>query len=515
MSRKLDEYAKKAKGAAVQLAMFETEIPDYASEITGIVAELYAIASALHLLDENPELSRKGKTTRRIERDLDIVLQSLTYTLETVGTLSNKSKRKRKQAPGAFPGTPQYAEMWVDMCADFEAEGATLLSRLELYRLNIWHLDDTLKGKESSEEMSKSRHRLAKLLRNQESDDESDEEHISSYFDKLHVGDLRYHHGMIDASIGCEDPKTKGIKEDKAKNHTLLHLSCCCTAPSRPAAPASDAPRGVHWATKIFDGHHGRSDFRDYGVPTKCLGRDEPNAIELFQQQKYQKVVEIPFEAADIWVRLYWRPEDNRARILFLALDEFGNRVRFSFSLANLRITRQGCCLQLCRVNRHDQGLDLWANLRFNMYERMVLFWCTFVALKRQDERGTAQELATDYFQPGEDEEFGGLVQEGKSIQAFRVWRDLDSGAVRFEVMPRRGRYTTVPIWTAFVTPYIGQEDWMKLVGKSTIQFKELHPYVFHQGYVVPRGKTGRYQVTFKDPEDALILMDVFHEIGL
>lgn len=37
----------------------------------------------------------------------------------------------------------------------------------------------------------------------------------------------------------------------------------------------------------------------------------------------------------------------------------------------------------------------------------MVLFYCTAVALKRQDHTPTPQGLE-DYFQPGEKEEFGG-----------------------------------------------------------------------------------------------------------
>jgi hypothetical protein len=34
---------------------------------------------------------------------------------------------------------------------------------------------------------------------------------------------------------------------------------------------------------------------------------------------------------------------------------------------------RTESCLQLCRVNRQDGQLDLWANLRFTLYESMLL----------------------------------------------------------------------------------------------------------------------------------------------
>jgi hypothetical protein len=62
----------------------------------------------------------------------------------------------------------------------------------------------------------------------------------------------------------------------------------------------------------------------------------------------------------------------------------------------------------------------------------------------------------------------------------------------------------TVPIWTAFVTQFIGQKNWMKRVGRATIQFRELRPYVFHPGYTLPRGPSGRYQLTFTSPDGTL-----------
>jgi hypothetical protein len=41
----------------------------------------------------------------------------------------------------------------------------------------------------------------------------------------------------------------------------------------------------------------------------------------------------------------------------------------------------------------------------------------------------------------------------------------------------------------------------MKRIGHNAIQFRELHPYVFHKGYSVPKGPNGRYQLTFNAPD--------------
>lgn len=146
----------------------------------------------------------------------------------------------------------------------------------------------------------------------------------------------------------------------------------------------------------------------------------------------------------------------------------------------------------------------------------MVLFYCTAVAMKRQDQNGIADGLE-DFFEPGEKMEFSGQVlvplqpvivlttpseiTDTRYLHAFRVFRDEDSGCVRFEATARRGPLQTIPIWTAFVTQYIGHRNWMKRVGKATIQFGELHPYVFCEGYKLPKGPTKKYQLTFTSAE--------------
>lgn len=79
-----------------------------------------------------------------------------------------------------------------------------------------------------------------------------------------------------------------------------------------------------------------------------------------------------PLEATNVWIRLYWRSADNRARILFLTLNQYGSRRRYCVPLTSLTVRRTGSCLQLAHVNRTDGILDLWANLRFASYERTL-----------------------------------------------------------------------------------------------------------------------------------------------
>ncbi|KAJ4350250.1 Nuclear SAM-dependent mono-and asymmetric methyltransferase [Didymosphaeria variabile] len=328
MDWRLLDHAKDAQDTATALSTFLDEIPEYSKEIKGDIAELFAISSALDVLHEDLELSRYGRYAGRILRDLEICLPSLSYTLEDIRNIFNKSKRKGRQHPGAFPGTPPYAQIWEDACDEMR------------------------------------------------------------------------------------------------------------------------------------------------GTRTRCLGRDEPQAIERLMKDGFEKVLELD-------KRLVLRTESS---------------------------------LQLCRVNREDGRLDLWANLRFTLYERMVLFYSTMVAMKRQDNTQAPPGLE-DIFQPGEREEFGGEIQDNSYLHAIRIFRDTDSGCVRFEATPRRGPLKTIPIWTAFVTQYIGHKSWMKRVGPQTISFRELHPYMFTDGYKLPKGPSGRYQLTFTTPKDMRDFMEIFHRI--
>jgi hypothetical protein len=155
------------------------------------------------------------------------------------------------------------------------------------------------------------------------------------------------------------------------------------TAPSVPTSPtfSSASSQGLsshstdsggsvaHWAMRIFDGRHPSTPARTLGEPTECFGRDEPRVIEMLGDDGFEKVLELPLEVTNVWLRLYRRSDDLRARILFLTMDPDGTRRRYCFPLTGLRIIRKDSCLQLCRVNRKDGRLDLWARLRFPLYE--------------------------------------------------------------------------------------------------------------------------------------------------
>jgi len=146
MDWRLLDYARDAEDVAAGLHIFLDEVPQYGKDITGNIAELFAISAALRLLDESLDPSRYGRYAGNINGDLNLAIPSLGYTLDDIRNMFGKSKRDNRQHPGAFPGTPQYALIWDDLNVDLKEQGIALPARLEMYRVFLQGLFDILRG---------------------------------------------------------------------------------------------------------------------------------------------------------------------------------------------------------------------------------------------------------------------------------------------------------------------------------------------------------------------------------
>lgn len=144
----------------------------------------------------------------------------------------------------------------------------------------------------------------------------------------------------------------------------------------------------------------------------------------------------------------------------------------------------------------------------------MVLFYSTFVALKRQDHRdGPPPEALTEDLELREAELFGGKVRHGDMLHALRLFHDRPSGVVRLEASALRGPMADVPLWTAFITRYAYDTDWLQLEPGALVSMAACKPapYVFLAGYRPPkRGREYVLQFTTLDGElPPLVSMDV------
>lgn len=130
----------------------------------------------------------------------------------------------------------------------------------------------------------------------------------------------------------------------------------------------------------------------------------------------------------------------------------------------------------------------------------MVLFYSTFVALKRQDTTETPVELLEDPQDMDDEELFGGVIRAGNGmLHALRLFRCYGSGAVRLEARPFEGAMEEVPIWTAFLTKYVVQrdQDFLALENQSVVTMcrPKPEPFVFVSGYRLPQTADGNHYV--------------------
>lgn len=268
-------------------------------------------------------------------------------------------------------------------------------------------------------------------------------------------------------------------------------------------APPPAAPP-VHWAADVFDGQNPRTPFRrshQLDDKTVCYGTPNPDAIHRLREDGFNEAVNVTFDRGQVNVSLFCRPSDLRARILFATKDHRGRDLNYCVPLAQLIAIRKESCLRLCQARKRDGSYKPWAELNFMLYERMVLFYCTFVAMKRQDDREPLQPALIEEMNLREEPLFGGVLRDGRMQHALRLFVDRSSGAVRLEASPLRGEMADVPLWTAFVTRYANDPDWMALENGGVVTLAALRPppYTFLVGYRLPVRKHGEYVLQFND----------------
>jgi hypothetical protein len=201
----------------------------------------------------------------------------------------------------------------------------------------------------------------------------------------------------------------------------------------------------------------------------------------------------------------YWRPQTGRARLLFTSTNAWGQELHYCNPLTRLRAFRDGSILKLCMASSSDDHLFwTWAELKFIYHERMVLFYSTFVALKRQDS-AAAGSLPTALIEDPRDMEeellFSGVIRDRDMFHVLRLLQDLGSGVLRLEARSYRGDKDEVPIWTAFLTKYKDNRDRdifnLESRGVVSMICPKPKPYIFVPEYGLPLMSDGNFALQF------------------
>lgn len=521
-------FARDAEDAAAGLLRFRDSLPRYATSLTADVGQLFHISRVLREIHEARSERRYGPSYYRIRDDLDLVSGSLGMTLRVVLDMFDRSQDR----PTGMA--------WEDLEYRFDnEEGFPLLERLDLYhnflnaqlavlegerqgasgtlRTKVQDMFEAQRayrpqsggrrrrvidsGSSTPRQRSRSRprSRARSRPRPRRMQTPVSPTVVSDDWDTYSFGRDGPPPMVPDPPPPLSPTFTSGSSHSMSSSHT-----------SYSSGQFYPDPPLVHWAHNVFNGTNPNTEYkRAFQVSdlSSCHGTPEPLALQNLLHDGFRIVLEHNFETDGLGVRLYWREQDSRARILIMTRDRHNRQQTYYCQpLANLKTVRDDSSLQLCRASRTTGRYHLWARLVFASHERMVLFYSTFVAMKSQDPHGPAHADLVDNFElevdegHGEEQLFGGQIRHNDMTHAVRLWLDRPSGCVRLEASALRGPRKDIPIWTAFVTRSAHDPDWANLISERTVALPAMRPppYTFILRYEPPYdGRARHYLLPF------------------
>lgn len=155
-SRPLIRLATNAEDAASGLFVYRDGLPFYATRITAIITELYAVSAVLRELDNAQIDPGHRPGWYRIENHVDLIVLSVQYTLEDVFGMFRRARGRSQKM------------VWDDLEHRMsQDETVDFLERLSWYRAFLEDTFALLEGHES-EDLGLLRRRIDVLLDTQE-----------------------------------------------------------------------------------------------------------------------------------------------------------------------------------------------------------------------------------------------------------------------------------------------------------------------------------------------------------
>ncbi|KAL2020157.1 hypothetical protein VTK56DRAFT_8681 [Thermocarpiscus australiensis] len=177
-----------------------------------------------------------------------------------------------------------------------------------------------------------------------------------------------------------------------------------------------------------------------------------------------------------------------------------------------LCIEREGSALQLKRWSRSEQSSKLWAALYFLTWEEMVLFYCTFVALKARNML-TIQIHPNEFRLRREKRLFQAQIIDDGFKHSLIVYEDLQTRGVRLHAAVWEGELRQCPVWTAFVTHQSQSPTWISRRSRHRVWLKDVQLHVFCNAYRqenMRQNKSGAFEIYFDKEEGAKRFKELF-----
>ncbi|KAJ5287628.1 hypothetical protein N7478_003314 [Penicillium angulare] len=271
-----------------------------------------------------------------------------------------------------------------------------------------------------------------------------------------------------------------------------------------------------HWVKDVFNSYRTETAIPESSEKAGCFDEPQSGIKTVLKEQGFERALQLAFnDRSEMTAYFYLREKDGRARIVCKVPHRSKPSEYFCLPLNMLEVVQKGSCLQLCRRRNSGKKLILWARLKFTTVESMVVFFCTFLALRSQDE-GRPVEDIQDHELNDEEEMYGGLIIDDRYSHALRVYQDKITGAVRLQASVHEGVMDRTPVWTAFVTHHLGRRSWLKTLDSKTVAVRDLDLAIFisTDEYSPPHTNRGEHLLKFATRSDAEGFLDCMQEIA-
>ncbi|KAG8165168.1 hypothetical protein KVR01_005443 [Diaporthe batatas] len=191
-----------------------------------------------------------------------------------------------------------------------------------------------------------------------------------------------------------------------------------------------------------------------------------------------------------------------------------GGQQLFSYrGIHEICVEQAGSTLRLKRWSHSIQGPKLWAVLSFVTWEELVLFHCTFIALKARNNLTVSMD-PREYRFPNETRLFQAQIIDDDYQHSLVVYKDDRTRGMRLHAAVWDGELRACPVWTAFVTHQSTSSRWLTRKSKHCVWINEIKLYVFCDKYKeanMRRNKVGAFEIRFVSDEAAGRFKEVFY----
>ncbi|KAI3397485.1 hypothetical protein diail_10697 [Diaporthe ilicicola] len=269
-----------------------------------------------------------------------------------------------------------------------------------------------------------------------------------------------------------------------------------------------------HWAEHVFASPlssrtdmHGPQRSRAHGpfVPAGGGARLMPDAAKVLLRRSFDSDrlgLMIILDAA------------NGAPYFVIRIYGGGGAQFFSFrGIHEICVHQVGNSLRLKRWSHSIQGPKLWAVLSFITWEELVLFHCTFIALKARNNL-TVNMDPQEYKFHNEKRLFQAQIIDDGYQHSLIVYEDIKTQGMRLHAAVWDGELRACPVWTAFVTHQSASSRWLTRKSKHSVLINEIKLYVFCDKYKeanMRRNKAGAFEIHFVSDEAAGRFKEVFY----